>query len=233
MASVLFLGLLMGLRHAVESDHVAAVASLTAGNTGKSGALRLGALWGSGHALALFAVGLIFIGFDWGAPEAFSGWLELAVGVMLVVLGVDLVRRVVRERIHFHAHRHRDATQHFHAHSHLSSPTHTHNHARRQGQKLSLRAFLVGMVHGMAGSAALVVLVLGTIQSFWQGVAYMAIFGAGSIVGMSVLSLTISLPLRLSARSMTWTYNGLQGAIGVWTLVLGGAIVYERVLPLI
>ena len=236
MTSILLLGLIMGMRHAIESDHVAAVASLAAGESGRGRIMRLGAIWGGGHALTLFAVGVVFVAFDWGAPEVFSGWLELAVGVMLVALGADLVRRVVSERIHFHAHRHRGLkgpVQHFHAHAHATPHTDAVHHAHRHGARLTWRAFIVGMVHGMAGSAALVVLVLGTVESLWLGIGYMALFGLGSIVGMAVLSLTISVPLRLSARSMTWAYNGLQGAVGVWTLVLGADIVATRITPLL
>ncbi len=244
MISVLLLGLIMGMRHAIESDHVSAVASIMARDNGSGRqALKLGTLWGGGHALTLFGVGVVFLAFDWGAPEVFSQWLELAVGFMLVALGGDLVRRVVAERIHFHAHKHGGQVSHMHVHSHgdvlatqkPSKPDHDpliHPH-RHDGAGLSLRAFAVGMVHGVAGSAALVLLVLGTIQSFWVGVAYMLLFGVGSIVGMALLSTTISLPLRFSARSLTWAFNGLQGGIGVWTLALGVLLVEEHFFNLI
>jgi len=231
----------MGMRHAIESDHVAAVASLMAGDGSGRQALKLGTWWGGGHALTLFGVGVVFLAFDWGPTEAFSDWLELAVGFMLVVLGGDLLRRVVAERIHFHFHNHGNAEPHVHAHSHANSlsvqvadqgadaPIHDRaNHPHRHGPGLSLRAFMVGMVHGMAGSAALVLLVLGSIQSFWLGVAYMLLFGLGSILGMALLSAIISMPLRFSARSLTWAFNGLQGGIGVWTLVLGALLIEEH-----
>ena len=234
MTSIILLGLLMGMRHAIESDHVAAVASLSADAPTRRRMIELGALWGGGHALTLFAVGAVFVAFDWGAPEVFSSWLELVVGFMLVVLGADLVRRVIRDRIHFHIHAH-DRVKHVHVHAHDANAHARHDaaqHAHRHARGVSVRAFTVGMVHGMAGSAALVVLVLGTIESFWLGLGYMALFGVGSLVGMALLSLTISVPLGLSAKSLTWGYNGLQGAIGAWTLYLGGTIVIERGLPL-
>ena len=250
MSSVLLLGLLMGMRHAIESDHVAAVASIAAQQTGKRHAVKLGIVWGSGHALALFSVCVVFIAFDWGAPDTFSGWLELAVGFMLVWLGIDLIYRVVRERIHFHRHQHGAQVSHLHLHAHRSAPSHAaqqypvdglgrehdhnlnHNlahHPHRHHGNLSLRAFGIGLMHGMAGSAALVVLALGSVQSFGQALVYMALFAVGSIAGMAALSLTITLPFYFSARTMTWGYNTLQCAVGGWTLVMGSMIVADRV----
>ena len=82
-------------------------------------------------------------------------------------------------------------------------------------------------MHGLAGSAALVVLALGAVQSLWQGIFYILIFGAGSIIGMAVLTLVISIPFRYSARSMTWAHNGLQAMVGLATLVLGLWVMYE------
>lgn len=241
MFSAIFLGLMMGMRHAIEADHVAALASLMARDVPRRGLWKLGTLWGSGHAVTLFGVGLFFLAFDWAAPEQFSGWLELVVGFMLVALGLDLIRRMVMDRIHFHTHDHGDRVRHFHAHSHADdtlerTANRAHDpaqHPHRHGARLSLRAFVIGMVHGMAGSAALVLVVLGSIQSFWLGVVYMILFGVGSVVGMALFSAVISLPIRLSARSMTWAFNGLQGGIGVWTLVIGVSLITDHATILI
>ena len=231
--SVLFLGLVMGMRHAIESDHVAAVASLVARDIRGKSIWKLGTIWGGGHALALFSVGFLFLLIDWDAPEIFSQWLELVVGLMLVILGIDLIRRVITARIHLHVHRHDEKKLHFHAHAHMGTKDnktkhvkdiHPHNH----GATLSLGTFLIGMVHGTAGSATLVLLVLGTIQSFWLGVGYILLFGIGSIIGMAVFSATITMPLRLSARFMTVAFNGLQGSIGVWTIIIGSLMINEQ-----
>ena len=219
----------MGLRHAVEADHVAAVSSLSIGAGRGRRMVRLGTFWGLGHAASLFAVGALFVSFDWGAPERFSGWVELGVGMLLIWLGGDLIWRLIRERIHFHVHAHNDGTRHFHAHAHREkegphdAARHAHAHARR----MSLRALMIGVIHGMAGSAALVVLALGAVQSVWQGLSYMALFGAGSVAGMAILSAAISVPIGLSARSLTRTFRVLQGGVGVWTAGLGAAIIFD------
>jgi len=148
---------------------------------------------------------------------------EFAVGIMLLVLGADVLRRIVKERIHFHVHSHGADKKHFHAHSHKgeqpgahSEHGHKHSHARR----FPIRALLVGLMHGMAGSAALIILTLQTLSSPWLGLVYIAIFGVGSIVGMGLFSFVIAIPLR-AASHMTWAYNGLQAVIGTATMALG------------
>ncbi len=215
------------MRHALEADHVAAVASLATRGRSVRDIVRLGATWGLGHTLTLFAVGSAVLILGAQLPENIAAMLELAVGIMLVALGADVLRRIVRDRIHFHAHRH-DGDVHLHAHSHADEATRAasaHDHAHRSS--LSFRALLVGAMHGMAGSAALVLLTLGTLQSIWLGMLYMALFGLGSMAGMAVLSLAISVPLRFAARRLTWAYNGLSLAVGVTTIGLGATIIYR------
>ena len=155
--------------------------------------------------------------------------LEFVVGLMLVLLGVGVLRRLFRARIHFHAHRHGDGVVHIHAHSHAGEgrghdPAH-HLHEHPGG--LPLRSFLVGMVHGLAGSAALVVLALSSVQSAATGLAYIAIFACGSVVGMAALSAVIAVPLSYSARLLAWVHQGLQGAVGGATVIIGGIIAYR------
>lgn len=225
MISVLLLGVLIGARHALEADHIAAVASLATQARGEKEMVRLGVNWGIGHTITLIAVGSAVLALDALVPEHVARWLEIAVGVMLVVLGADVIRRALRDRVHFHAHRHGNLV-HFHAHSHRAEAgrdDHDHVHPKA----LRLRALVVGVVHGMAGSAALVLLTLHEIKSFWLGIIYILLFGAGSIAGMALLSFAISLPLRFTARRFIWVYNGLTGAVGVVTLFLGGSIVFD------
>ena len=226
MLSILALGFLIGLQHAMEADHLAAVASLATRSRGLLDTARQGAVWGLGHTVALFLFGGAVLIADTLVPERIAAALELAVGVMLILLGVDVLRRLVRDRVHFHAHRH-GVTEHFHAHSHPGSGDHNtdlHRHSHRG--KLPLRAFMVGLMHGMAGSAALIVLALQTVASPWQGLLYIAVFGFGSMVGMAVVGAVISLPLRYSPRGLTWAHNGLQALVGLSTIGLGGYIVY-------
>jgi len=211
------------MRHALEADHVAAVASLSARTNSIKHAVRQGAAWGLGHTLTLFLFGAIVLFVTDILPANIVNGIELAVGVMLIVLGADVLWRLVRDRIHFHSHTHGEGTRHFHAHSHRGDNSEAHgqsNHHHQHSQGFPLRALLVGLMHGMAGSAALILLTLQSISSPWLGLIYIAIFGVGSIAGMALFSLVITIPLR-AARHMTWLYNTLHIMIGIFTIGLG------------
>ncbi|HVR07911.1 MAG TPA: urease accessory protein [Thermoanaerobaculia bacterium] len=228
MISLLFLGLLLGMRHALEADHVAAVASLATRSKGMRRTVLQGAVWGLGHTLTLLAVGGACLLLRAAISARLAAALEGAVGVMLVLLGADVLLRMRRRHVHLHVHRHPDGTVHFHAHSHAPEEAHDrdhHQHAHREG--FPLRALLVGMVHGLAGSAALLLVTLTTLSSAWLGVAYIAVFGIGSIAGMAVLAAVISVPLRGSMRSLAGWANGLEAAIGVGTLLVGAWVLYN------
>lgn len=221
MLSLLFLGFLIGMRHALEADHVAAVASLASKTESFAKTVRMGAAWGLGHTITLFLFGSIVILMDSVMPEKVAFGLEVAVGFMLVYLGVDVLRRVIRDRIHFHSHSHGEE-EHFHAHSHRGESDHNASaHSHTHDQKFPIRALLVGLMHGMAGSAALILLTLETIKSPWMGMLYMLLFGVGSMIGMALLTFVIAIPLRASAQRLTWFHNSLQVVIGLFTVGLG------------
>ena len=221
MATILFFGFLIGMRHALEADHVAAVATLASRSSSLRQSLRLGAIWGLGHSATLFAVGGAVLLADAVVSTEVARWLEGLVGVMLIFLGADVIRRMLRDRVHFHFHRH-GSVLHFHAHSHRDGRQHdnsAHEHEHLRG--LTGRALVVGLIHGLAGTAALVLLTLEAMESFWMGFVYLALFGAGSILGMAVLSCIIALPLRLAAGRVTWAYHGLTAVLGLFTAGLG------------
>jgi hypothetical protein len=140
---------------------------------------------------------------------------------MLVGLGAHVLWRLWRDRVHFHRHGHGDGTIHIHAHSHAgetiahSRAPHAHAHGFRW------RTLLVGLMHGMAGSAALLVLTVSQASSPAAGLGYIALFGIGSMIGMGALSAVIAVPLAVSARWLTWANSGLQGAVGVITIAIG------------
>ena len=227
MESVLVLGFLLGIKHAVEADHVAAIASLATRSVSAGATMQLGVIWGLGHTLTLFLFGGLVLVLDSIIPELLAQGLEVAVGFMLLFLGGDVIRRVIREKIHFHKHSH-EQTTHFHAHSHAggdhSCDSHHHQHAKRG----PIRALLVGMMHGMAGSAALILLVLQTVDSLWTGLFYIAIFGCGSILGMGLMAGVISLPMGYSGRSLTWLHSSLTTVVGLVTIIVGGFMVYDQ-----
>ncbi len=233
MISLLLLGFLIGMRHALEADHVAAVASLTTNSSSVKQAVKLGSIWGLGHTITLFLFGSLVLLTDLFVPETMAKLLEFSVGIMLVILGLGVLQKLIRDRVHYHVHQHKEenneeAQRHFHAHSHTKGNIKTNSHQHDHVDKLSYRALFVGVLHGMAGSAALILLTLETINSPIQGLIYIALFGFGSIVGMGILSYIISIPLRASATGMTWMHNSLQLLIGTATLMLGGFVIAEN-----
>jgi hypothetical protein len=225
MFGILGLGFLLGMQHALEADHIAAVSSIAARRTHVGDIVRHGLTWGLGHTLTLFAFAGAAILLGHAIPEHLARPLETAVGVMLVGLGAHVLWRLWRDRVHFHAHGHGDGTVHIHAHSHAQNPaqatvphariSHEHSHGFRW------RTLLVGLMHGMAGSAALLVLTVSQASSPAVGLAYVALFGVGSMIGMGALSTVIAVPLAISARWLTWANSGLQGAVGVVTIAIG------------
>ena len=161
-------------------------------------------------------------------PERLAQGLEFLVGCMLVGLGIDVLRKLIKERIHFHIHQHSNQPPHFHAHSHKGEKIHSSSsHEHQHSQSFPYRALLVGCMHGMAGSAALILLTFQTTLSPLTSLLYVAIFGVGSIAGMALLSLVIAMPLRHSARTFTRIHSGLQYCIGTITIILGAVLMYR------
>lgn len=232
---VLLLGLAVGVQHAFEADHIAAVSSLVTPQKSVRRIVAHGAVWGLGHTVTLMGVTGGAIVFGLAISQSLSEWLELLVGAMLVCLGANVIVTLARKRIHFHRHNHGDGTTHFHAHSHNgeNAPHDPRRHDHRHPAGLPIRTFVVGMMHGMAGSAALLVLTAATVGSTPLGLGYILLFGLGSIIGMASLSAIIAVPLAWSARAMTWANNGLQGVIGLTTVTLGILIVNENLRSLI
>jgi High-affinity nickel-transport protein len=229
LSSILLLGFLLGMRHAMEADHLAAVATLATRSRSLAHAVQQGVAWGTGHTLTLMLFGGAVLVLGLVVPAQAAQALELAVGVMLVLLGGDVLYRLLRERVHFHRHRHPGGVAHFHAHSHRgeSAPHDPERHGHRHPRRFPARALLVGMVHGMAGSAALILLSLGAMGSVSWGLAYIAIFGAGSILGMALLSAVIAVPLRLTSLHLTRVFDGLSTGVGLATVLLGCYMVYR------
>ena len=226
MTSLLFLGFLIGMRHALDADHLAAVAAISTRQNSVRSTIRHGAVWGLGHTITLFLFGSAVIWMDTLMPEILAHYLEMAVGFMLIALGLDVIRRVVRQRIHYHVHKHQHTGAHFHAHSHAGENSHAasaHQHEHDNG--FPMRTLFIGLMHGMAGSAALILLTMDTMTSLWTGMLYMLLFGIGSMIGMAMISMAIAIPLQASAKGLTWMHNGLQFGIGALTLGLGLSIV--------
>ena len=221
MFGILGLGFLLGMQHALEADHIAAVSSIAARRSEVTDIVKHGLTWGLGHTLTLFAFAGAAILLGHAIPEMLARPLETAVGVMLVGLGAHVWWRLWHDHVHFHRHRHEDGTVHLHVHSHAgetvphANAPHTHAHGFRW------RTLLVGLMHGMAGSAALLVLTVAQAPSAAAGMGYIALFGIGSMIGMGLLSTVIAVPIAVSARWLNWANHGLQGAVGLVTIAIG------------
>lgn len=230
MLTLLGLGFALGMRHALEADHAAAVASLALRSRSLSHTIRQGLAWGIGHTLTLLLFSSVVLILGLVIPEQFAEALECAVGVMLIGLGFDVLRRMWKERIHFHIHQHPDEPPHFHAHAHHTRESHAapmaHRHVHPSG--FPYRALLVGLMHGMAGSAALIVLTLQTVISPADAISYILMFGLGSTLGMGLFSLVMAIPLWYSPHSLTWLHQGFQTCVGILTALLGFFVIYQH-----
>lgn len=229
MIELLYLGFIVGISHAFEADHIAAVSALVSGKTKWKQSLRHGALWGLGHSLTLLTLGGTVIFTQSAIGPRLANGLEFTVGLMLIVLGGHVLYRLRRDRIHFHRHTHDEGAVHIHLHSHAgeTGPHKLNAHAHTHPERAGLRSLLVGMMHGLAGSAALVLVAASALTSPGMGLAYVAIFGIGSIIGMALLSAAIAFPLRWSDRFLTRANSALRVVIGCLTIGIGLLTVYH------
>jgi ABC-type nickel/cobalt efflux system permease component RcnA len=226
MTTLLLLAFLLGMRHALEVDHLAAVATLATRSRTRWQTVSQGAAWGLGHTLMLLAAGGACLLLSIAIPARLARGFEIGVGIMLLGLGAEVLWRVRRQNIHLHLHEHDDGTRHAHAHSHPPGDEqgpehHAHPHFHPHPQGFPRRALLVGLVHGLAGSAALLLLTVTAIPSRWLGLAYILVFGLGSILGMAVLSAVISVPMQGTARALSRTHRVVEVVTGLATLAIG------------
>jgi len=223
--SMILFGFLFGLRHALEADHIAAVAALSARTSSLRDLLRLAAGWGTGHSLTILAIGSVVIALGATLPEGSETTVDHFIGLLLVLMGLDVIRRAVAGRVHAHVHTHLDekgdGARHLHLHLH-DAPAVRHDDRHEHDHSLAGtgRALAMGTLHGMAGSAALLLLVVPRAKSGPEAIASLAVFGAGSIAGMMLFSLALSFPLRMATRFAGAT-AGLQGVLGIATVLVG------------
>ncbi len=243
------LGFLLGMRHATDPDHVIAVTTIVTRYRDARSAAVIGLAWGLGHSLTVLVVGAGIILFNWMIPARLGLTMELAVGLMLIVLGLMNLTGVLPwvtqrltmarknpEELHSHAHIHGD---YVHTHIHGHDPD-LHPHAPEQtpmgwldgrlgGLSLYqlLRPLVVGVVHGLAGSAAVALLVLATIRNPSWSIVYLLVFGLGTMLGMMLITVVIALPLVSSPKSFSRVQGGLRVASGVVSLGFGLFLAYQ------
>lgn len=229
LASILLLGFALGIRHAMDADHLAAMATLATKCRSVTDTVRQGIAWGTGHTLVLllFAGTVIMVG--QAIPHSAAQSLEAVVGCMLVLLGAHTLYRVPPLRAHLHRHPQAAGADHLTADARLGRDVESvaERPDKIDTHGLPVRAVIVGMVHGLAGSAALILLSVQAVPSSGWALVYIVTFGLGSIVGMASLSALIAMPLRLSARYLARAYGLFAAAIGTSTVVLGACIVYR------
>ncbi len=223
---VLVSGFLIGLSHAFEPDHVVAVATQNSKLAQKSSlrhfrqiglsALRssiLGALWGAGHTSSLVLVSLLIFVFSMSIPDTMFGNFEFGVGMMLVILGLfTYLRRGLKQK-HIHTHTHDDLV---HTHPHTHDKEHTHGH----------KSYLIGCIHGLAGSGSLVVLALSTLHNLENILSFILVFGVGSIIGMMLVSSAIGLPFSFTVYSNRIN-KILRYSVGSLSIIIGIDIMYN------
>lgn len=227
IVAVLVVGGLLGLRHAFEPDHLAAVSTLASRPGSRLwGAARLGLIWGLGHTATVGIVVLFIIALGIQVPERFWPAAELLVAALLVLLGGMVIWRYARGRWHLHAHTHAAAAPHFHLHSHTTDAGHAHGHTVDARRSLGF-----GVAHGLAGSGAIAALLVAAVPDAPSRLGYFAAFGLGTILGMLGVSLTLSYAVRLAAqRGARWaTLLHLGAAAG--SVVAGIVLARHQLCP--
>lgn len=225
LVAILGIGLVFGLKHATEVDHVIAVSTIVSHHKNVFRSAVVGALWGAGHTISLLIVAAIVLWFRVEIPERVSGWLEFGVALMIIGLGVSALWRTLRTnaKVHVHQHSH-DGVSHTHVHFHEKETKHApavkapHSHGVA---RIGVKPVLVGMMHGLAGSGALTLLVLTQLSSSWLGFLYVATFGVGSIAGMLLMSGLVGLPFALTAGKLAHLHRGLQTLAAIFSICFG------------
>jgi ABC-type nickel/cobalt efflux system permease component RcnA len=248
LLTVIGVGFLLGIRHATDPDHVIAVTTIVSRQRSIRHAGLIGILWGIGHTITILLVGAAIILFNLVIPPRIGLAMELAVGLMLILLGVLNLTGVTQwithrftpphnknEVIHSHAHTHGG---HAHAHVHSHNPeVHLHldqepegafqRALARIGLYQLLRPLAIGIVHGLAGSAAVALLVLTTIREPRWAIAYLLVFGVGTIAGMMLITMMIGVPFAYTGKRFENFNRGLGLASGLISVAFGLFITFQ------
>ena len=248
LLAILSLGFVLGMRHATDPDHVVAVTTIVSSQRSMKRAAAIGAVWGLGHTITILLVGGGIILFKWAIPPRVGLAMELAVALMLIVLGITNIGGTLQwlsgqrassrelEAVHSHAHSHGDYV-HTHPHGHVPE---RHPHApdatplARLDSRLGVlapyrlvRPLIVGVVHGLAGSAAVALLVLTAIRTPGASILYLLIFGVGTIAGMSLITAAVGVPFTYASPRLAGFQRHLRLTAGLISLGFGLVIAYQ------
>jgi hypothetical protein len=255
--AIALLGLVLGMRHATDPDHVIAVTTILSREHRLAAATRIGVVWGLGHTLTVLIVGAAIIFFKIAIPARLGLAMEFAVAVVLILLGVGAAASLVLKGatrlrgvssqpdallVHAHAHTHDGAT-HVHPHVHVGDHEDGHKDAHDAmhrdhrvpadvlpsfaARRPLLRSFAVGLVHGLAGSAAIALLVLSAIPDPMWATLYLAIFCVGTVIGMGLITTAIATPFMVVSRRASWIHQGLVTGSGLLSFGFGLFLAYQ------
>lgn len=247
--AILLIGFFLGMRHATDPDHVIAVSTSVSRERSIARAGLIGILWGCGHTLTIAIVGVAIILFGLVIPPRVGLTMEFSVGLMLILLGtmnLTGVTKLLSEKLspahprvtgqHAHVHQH-GGEVHFHWHSHspienhhadsLSPPHWLRGPFDRLGLFHTLRPLLVGIVHGLAGSAAVALLVLSTIRQPRWAIFYLLVFGVGTIAGMMLVTAALALPFSFAGHKFAWLNRSLVVGSGLLSVCFGMFVCYQ------
>lgn len=218
VVSILAYSLVFGLKHALEPDHLAAVSTIAVEHKSLIGSSLVGAVWGLGHTLSLLLAGLVVILLGFDLREEYLTPVEVVVALMLIGLGARALWRLWRERGASVSAGQKEA---------LNQPHARHDHSRSVWERIGVRPLLIGMVHGLAGSAALLLLLIPVIPSTVLKIVYILAFGAGSIAGMVIMSCMVGLPSRLMAARFLKLSLAVRALAGLFSLGFGVWLLHE------
>ncbi len=218
------LGFVLGIKHALDADHLVAVSTIVSEHKSIWRSALVGGLWGIGHTISLLLVGIGVLFLRMTIPAKMALSLEFSVALMLILLGANVLWKYRHgEHIHFHSHE-EGGPLHVHFHSHASDAELNHSH---HPKRIGGKPLWVGMVHGLAGSAALTLLVLTTLPSPLYGLLFIMVFGVGSVGGMLLMSTAISLPFVLTAQKFNRFNHHIRYLAGTLSLLFGGFLAYH------
>jgi len=226
--SILTLGFLLGLKHALDADHLIAVSTMLSERKGFWYSSWVGIWWGIGHTAALLVVAVIMIALDFQIPSTIALVLEFVVALLLIFLGIRILWKIYHGAIfHIHVHKHEN---HVHVHPHIHEYNADHQYFQQgihhHASSLKKKPLIIGMIHGIAGSAALMLMVLTTISSQLVAIVYVAVFGLGSIGGMLIMSTLIGVPLSFTSRNQQLN-KVIQTTAGIVSVGFGSYLTWQ------
>jgi ABC-type nickel/cobalt efflux system permease component RcnA len=231
--TVIFLGFLLGLKHATDADHVVAVTTIVNEYKNAFQGVWIGASWGLGHTTPLLIIGIVILIFKnivLDFYEDVAHYFEFGVGVMLVLLGIQVYWNLRKGRLHVHQHSH-DGDQHMHIHAthdskDSSDVDKSHSMFNPGKPFFRMKSFVIGFIHGIAGSAAVMLVLLPTIESFFVGLIYLLLFGVGTVVSMALITIVLSLPFAISGNHQKLN-NVITGIAGTSSVIFGIALMSD------